>query len=355
MLAVALALLAAAAAWGGAWLRGALTGRERTAVCAADVMEDAVPLSGVVLRQERALVSPAAMCRLLLREGERVPAGGAAAILYDESETLFRASLLLRLRGSLQREETPPDAAPGELRRRLSDAAARQDPAAAAGQSLRLALMGAAAGDRAALLRAEIAALEAAGADRAVFAAPASGFFSALTDGWESLSFPEAEAMAPEELARRLAAAPEGAAPAWGRLVTGSEWRFLALTDAAAAARFAPGDTAELRLPSGSCCAARVLSLREGAGGRVRITFSVSDHLAEALNLRAAELTAVLERWEGLRLPAEAVRTGDGESYVLRAAGALSARAGVTVLARQGGDVLVGSDALRPGTEVLLP
>ena len=85
------------------------------------------------------------------------------------------------------------------------------------------------------------------------------------------------------------------------------------------------------------------------------VTFVSEEGLPAAAALREAELTVILARWEGLRLPAAAVREEDGETYVLRRTGPLTTKTAVTVLARQGNDALVAGDALLPGTEVFLP
>ena len=105
----------------------------------------------------------------------------------------------------------------------------------------------------------------------------------------------------------------------------------------------------------GLSCRAEVLSVRPGSGGLARVTFACSEHLPEIASLRRAELTAVFDRWEGLRLPAAAVREEDGERFVLRIAGPLTVRTPVTVLAAENGGVLVDSHGLFPGAEVLLP
>ena len=354
LLAGAAALLAAAA-WAGSWAYRNSARRSRTAVCVSAVMEDSVPLSGLVLREERALAPAGPSLRYLPAPGERIPAGSVAAIQYETGEEYFRGELLRRLRQDLSLEERGTALSPGEAARILSAAVARRDLSAAppAARTLRLALAGP---DEAAAqaLRREIDALEAAGAADHLFLAPASGFFFPDADGWETLSFAAAAELSPRELRYLLAHPPEP--PGNARLLTGSSWRFLALTDLSAAARFDPGRQVELLLPGEDArFPARVLSVRTGDGDMAVVTFVSREGLPAAAVLRQTELTAVLARWEGLRLPAAAVREADGEVFVLRRVGPRTERTAVTVLARQGNDVLVAGDSLFPGAEVLLP
>lgn len=355
LLSAAAALLLAAAAWAAVWIYGSLAHRSRTAVCVPAVMEDALPLPGLVLRQERALSPAGTFFRFFPAPGERVPAGAAIAVVYETGEEIFRAQLLLRLRQALSREEQVTELSPGEAARALSAAVAREDFSALphAAQSLRLALTGPEE-DTAELFRREIAALEAAGAESFLLPAPESGIFYPGADGWEALAFAGAEAFSPRELRYRLSHPPEPRGEA--KLVTGSQWRFLALTDRASAARFAPGETVELLLPdSGGSCAGKVLSVRTGEGDAAIVCFAAADHLREASLLRQTTLTAVFARWEGLRLPAAAVREEEGKAWVLRSAGPVTIRTEVTVLARQGEDVLIAAHGLSAGTEVLFP
>ena len=354
LLAAAAALLAAAV-WAGSQAYARSVRRERTAVCVPDVMEDSLTLSGLVLREERILDSAGSALRVLPGLGERIPAGSVAAIRYETGSEYFRGELLLRLRQALDREEQGTALSPGEAARALSAAAARRDfpSAPGAAQALRLALSGRSSAEAQALRR-EIADLESADADRFLLRAPESGFFFPDADGWETLTFREAEALSPRELRYLLAHPPEPTGNA--KLLTGSSWRFLALTDLSDAARFTPGQAVTLLLPGESGgCAGRVGSVRTGDGDMAVVTFVSEEGLPAVAALREAELTVVLERWEGLRLPAAAVRVVDGEDCVLRSVGVLTVQTPVTVLVRQGNDVLIAGDALPPGAEILLP
>ena len=349
------AALLAAVVWAGSQAYARSARRVRTAVCVPAVMEDSLTLSGLVLREERVLDSAGPSVRYLPAPGERIPAGSVAAIRYESPEEYFRGELLLRLRQALDREEQGAALSPGEAARALSAAAARRDfpSAPGAARALRLALSGRSAVEAEALRR-EIADLEAMDADRFLVRAPESGFFFPDADGWEALTFAQAEALSPRELRYLLSHPPEPTGDA--KLLTGSSWRFLALTDLSGAARFAPGQAVTLLLPGeGGGCAARVGSVRTGDVDMAVVTFVSEEGLPAAAALRETELTVVLARWEGLRLPAAAVRVVDGESFVLRSVGALTVQTTVTVLARQGNDVLIAGDALLPGAEVLLP
>jgi len=275
-------------------------------------MEDAVVLTGTVVREERLFTAELPVVSLLAVSGERVAAGTPLAILCEDGEEFFRAELLLRLRREAEEPRTKDRrAALGELRRTL---ARRDFPALPDAARSAAAVLALPAGTR--TLSGEIAALERAGAESAVVFAPAPGVFVA-GDGGE----------------------------VWGRLVTGQRWRF---ESSIPCERLAAGDAVTLRLPFGREVPAQVESDDP-------LTLRGDRALEALLDAGPVTVTVVLGRWEGLRLPVAALRQAEDGICVLRAAGALSAPAEVTVLCRRGEEALVVSDDLRAGMEILLP
>ena len=302
--AAAAVLALAALAWGWLWLSSRLRGPEIVR-CRRETIEETVTLAGTVERDELLLRSEAAVILPLADAGERVAAGAPLALAGEDARAIFPAALLLRLR----REQAAEAPSVSEAVRGLRRAAARGEFSPvltdAAGRALGLA------GFEPERLAPEILALERAGAEAAVVAAPAAGL-----------------------------RAPGG----WGRLVVGREWIFSSpQTDE----RLAPGSAVTVRLPDGTEVRADVL----GGDGTV---LRGDRGLAALLDDGEITLTAVLERREGYLLPAAALREEDGSAWVLRWAGGAGARADVAVLWRRGEDVLVASDSLRDGTAVLL-
>ena len=325
-------LLLSGALYGGAAVRRRFFPRLTTAVCRAYTLEDAAVFTGEVLREEQSVFSPKAFVRLTAAPGERFGAGDVLGIQYDTGEEYFRAALLLRLR----REALAGEAASARPVRpaldagdaaALSRALARRDFDAVAETALplRLALSGPEDAQGPAAVRAELASLAAAGAEEGLIAAPAAGFF-----------------------------VPDGTGGAVGRLVTGSLWRLVLDAGADSAARFVPGKTVSLLLPSGAAVSSEVLSVRREDGGAAAVYLLCRSALAEVLTARTLEVRAVFSKTAGLLLPREALRSDGDGTFVYRAELQFARREAVSVLAELNEGVLVTSDGLREGSLVLL-
>ena len=147
---------------------------------------------------------------------------------------------------------------------------------------------------------------------------------------------------------------PVRPSPGAGKLITGSSWQLAAFVRPEDAARLSPGTELELLLPEGSY-PARAAALQIRADGQATAVIVCSRGMTAVADKRVLSARAVLGRTEGLLLPAAAVRRDEEGDYVLRQAGRFVRRESVTVLARREGQALVRSDALREGSEVLLP
>ena len=349
----AAALLLSAAAYGSVWLWESLRHRMTAAECAHEVWEDSLTLIGTVFRRETTLTTACTQVLLLAEEGERLPAGAALAIAFDDPTEAFRAKLLLRLE-----EEEALTRSPSRREGRLADYAV----ALARGEQFRLptAARGLAASAFPASafspeeLHRETEALIAAGAAHALVHAPESGFFSVLADGWESISPVHALTLSPRTFRERMAA-PGDTDGVFGKLVTDNRWAFAALLPLSDAARFSPGDALTLRLSDGGEVTARVSVLRE-SGEEALLILECREALSRVLSLRQATMTVVFSRWEGVSLPAAALREENGCYFVRRFGLPLPEDTPVTVLCRRGDRVLAESEGLRDGMEVsLLP
>ncbi len=316
----------------------------------------------MVIRTEQALPRGSENLRFLSGEPRRTAAGEPLAVEYDTGREYFASALLLRLRSRLAAEEeilsregrSPGDAALEQELAALRRAAAAADGPgllAAAAQARMDLFPGTVTGESAAALRREIRALERTGAGERILTAPAAGWFSPHTDGWEHLSF-EAGCPAADALSA-VFSAPEGPSPGAGKLVTGSAWALAAFISAADAAALSPGTELELALFDG-IYPARAASLSTGADGRIAVMFVCSQGLEAAADLRVTEARAVLARREGLQLPEAALRRDARGDYVLRMAADSPCRESIAVLDRRDGLALVRSDGLRPGSRVLL-
>lgn len=361
----ALAILAAALAYIGAFAWNALSPGVRTATAQRYLWRDSAELTGVVIRSEQAVAAGRANVRFTAPEGRRVAAGEVLGVAYDSGLEYFRASLLLRLREELslregavsaQRSAVDIKKSAVELKKSvaaLSAALGRGNFAALAGAAARLRahMLPAPGPEDTELLRWEIASLENAGGDAGILTAPASGFFSTRTDGWETLSPGDPGALTREALLAAMAGT-EVPAPPPARLVTGGVWLFAAPIDGADPEQFVPGDTVALRI-NGQALTAEVCSLSPAEDGAVAV-LSFRTGLAGALDLRTVRAEAEFARLEGFLLPEEAVHADEEGTFVYRLAGELVRRETVTVLAELEEGVLAEGSGLREGSTVLL-
>lgn len=359
MLAAGLALLTAAAAYLAVFAAGQLRPGPESASVREYLLEDTVPLSCVVIREETALAVSRQWVRPAVNDGVRLAAGEAAAIVYDSAGEYMRAALLLRLRRELQdlacaSSAPAPEAILSEVRSELSAALVRKDFDAvnAAANDLALGLLPSAAAPAAAgRLREEILSLEAAGAADGLLTADSGSVWSSYTDGWEALSPARLRELDFETLDAVLRA-PVLARGRAGKLVADSTWLMAALTDSGTGALFPPGDTFEVR--TAACGLSGEVILLRTQGERAMVVFRCREGLEQVLDERVLSAEVVLGRTEGLLLPEDAIRREEGGTFVYRIAGQLLVRTAVTPLAEAPEGVFVSSDALRPGDGVLL-
>ena len=358
LLAAALALLAAAAAYLAAFGAEKLRPGPAVALARTFSWQQTVSLTGAVIREEAPLLPGREQVRLTAREGQRLSAGETAGVTYDNAAEYMRAALLVRLRRELAEAASAPSV-PGEdamLRRTgdtLSSALVRGDfdGASAASHALSLGLFPGVHRDTAAL-REEIAALEAAGAAENLLCGERSGFFSAHADGWESLSPTAVRELTCADL-EAVIRAPELPTPAAGRLITGSSWLLAVLTNGAAAALFAPGDTVPLEF-DGRTVRGEAIWLRAEADGQAMVVFRCRTDLEAVLARRVLTVRAVTDQAEGLLIPAEALHREGDTCYLFRRSGEFFLREEAELIRRLPQGALVSCPGLRDGAEVLL-
>ena len=131
------------------------------------------------------------------------------------------------------------------------------------------------------------------------------------------------------------AIAPEAASSTVGRLIAGEEWRFVTVLSAADTARLQKGQALSLRAATGVDFDLDVTIERIGReeNGRVIVVLRGGSHLAYVTLLRAQNVELILARYEGLRIPKNALRVdADGSSGVYCLVGLRAYRKPVEVL-----------------------
>jgi len=340
------ALFLAMAGWLGLSAWENLTDPIRSTLAVPVTVEETVELEGVLLREEVTVATHLPCCTLFARAGERCAAGSVLGVAAVDAAALRSARLLEENRQLLTLAERGEDA--GAV---YADALHRGDMATAAAAVTVMARE-----ERVALLEADTAllAFRLAGKTESLLA-PVSGLFFPWVDGYEHLSPARLTELTAEGLEALLLEEPVPVTGACGRLVAGPCWYYAAKLGGEEAQRLRVGDAVLLTL-AGGCppVEAEILSVSAPAGESCAVVFRCDTMLRECAGLRFSAATAVTGRYQGLQLPAEAVRQDEAGSFVYLAAGLTAERVDVEILYETNGSLLVTGSGLHPGSEILI-
>ena len=308
-------------------------------------VEESMELSGYVVRQEQGLAGEdSPLLRPSREEGERVSAGGVVAVVYADQASLdlkaeaeADASRLEQLYYAQDMEQGVETVSrlDGQILARLTEyraalAAKRLDRANEQGTQIRaLVLKRDYSHDSPETLSEEIAALESrleeleAISERVTrnITAPASGLYSAVTDGYERILTPEAvREMTPTAFAAALdTERPE--TQSVGKLIFGDAWYYAVSLSVSEAeeirTRVRGGASLYLRFSKNveRDFPVTLDSVSEEEGGRVIVLFRCVRYLPEVTLLRKQKAEVIFGKAAGLRAPKEALRMieEDGE------------------------------------------
>ena len=299
--------------------------------------EDTVAVNGWFVREEQVIDCGETLLELERTEGERVPAGGTLATIYRSEAALADHRTLRALQSKLEQLRYAREAAQdaqtalkldGDIRSditalRAALAAESWTAAESAGEALKTtALKREYAYEGAEGLSARIDELKAEirtvsgrleGGTRTVCAEKA-GTYSAVADGYESVL--TGEALEKMTVAQYDAIAPDGTSSTVGRMITGETWRFVTALRAADAARLQKGQSLYLRTATGVDFDLDVTVERVGReeNGRAVVVLRGDSHLAYVTLLREQSAELILARYEGLRIPKNALRVDENGS-----------------------------------------
>lgn len=337
---ITILLLLAVAAYFGVQGYQYATDPETTAIVYRYRSEQSIAVRGYVVRTEQIVDCGETLIELKHSEGERVGAGDTVATVYRSADALKATQELETLRAQAEQLTYARSAAnDAETALKLDSDIREQIIAVRAafesgsysaldtlGDKLRTTVLKreyAYSGSedlsaRLDELNAQIGALSAAvsgGTTR--ITAPVSGAYSAVADGYESVLTPEAlETMTPSALA---AVTPQSVSTTVGKLCEGSRWYFAANVNEADAAAFKEGQRLTLRMASGVDFDLPVTVMRVSAAenGKCLIVTESDQYLSYVTLLREQNAELILEEYEGLRIPKNALRVDEnGESGV---------------------------------------
>jgi len=294
--------------------------------------EDAVAVSGYVVRDEEVLAGSGELVYSSRGEGERVAKGGTVAQIYSNVQALTDANRLRDLSDQLEQLSRARSLTGGnqtaarldeEISKSLisfhSDLAAGTS-ASNSGESLRTAVLkrsyaytGTGSLDAAIeSLQSEISGLAVsteAGATR--ITAPEAGLFSGLVDGYETvLDLGNILDMTP---ARYRAIQPVQGASGVGKMVYGSKWAYMTLMRSEDVKRLAEGDAVTLRFQTGldQDMEMRTAYISEDEGGFRVVVFTSQKYLDLTTLLRHQNAQVIFESYNGVRVPRSAVRVAE--------------------------------------------
>lgn len=300
-----------------------------TTVAYAYTGENAVTVSGYVVREEEVLAGGGDLVYSSRGEGERVGRGGSVALIYPTAQSLSDANTLRELEGQLEQLRYARSLTSGsqasarlddEITGALTDfhsALARRDAAGESVQALRTAILRwsyaySGAGDldaSIAALQERIASLSASvEANVTRISAPRAGLFSGLVDGYETVLTPESlREMTPSAYRSIAPAADTGGV---GKMVYGSAWYFVTLMRSEDVKRMQEGDTVTLRFQKGldRDMEMKVSRISGEEGGRRVVVFTLEKYIHLATLLRHQNAQVIFTSYDGIRVPRGAVR-----------------------------------------------
>ncbi len=186
---------------------------------------------------------------------------------------------------------------------------------------------------------------EQARSDTAVITAEASGYYSTVVDGYETILTPTLLETITLENFRNLWK-QEVAAPAngIGRLITSDYWYFVTEVESALLKDLAPGDTLTVCLASDSRkeISMKIVSTQSGEDGKALLVLQCSNYISNISALRKQNARVIFHAYSGLRIPKEAIGYSEEEGsagvYILE--GAKARWKNVTLL-YDGGDYYI--------------
>lgn len=345
--------------------------------------EDAVSVNGYLVRDEETVSSASGTLAHRREEGERVGVGQVLATVYPDEAALAKADALAELERRMEQLQfalaafLDPDAAlkldgdiandVTELRRALAEgdyggmaalsAAVKSDVMK---RDTRFDTREQVEQSIAALQNDINAAKAQLGAAQQI-TAPYSATYSGVCDGYESVLTPGWVAEA--TVASLDALRPTAERGNVGKLIEGDTWYYVAALSDEDAAALQKRSTVTLRFAKGmeQDVTMTVARLGDSENGRRLLVLQCDRHIAQTTALRHQAADLILKGYEGLRIPANALRLDEnGNPGVYCVVGAVARFKPVQVVYQGEGFALVkpgektsGTDVLRLGDQVI--
>ena len=327
--------VAAVLVYFGTVLAGYLLNPLTTAVAYPYQSDEAITVSGYLVRREEVLPSYDGLLFISREEGERVSAGGSVGVVYHSQEALEQARQLQQLRLQLEQLEYAQSVASGSQEALQLDSSIAQELVAL--KSAMASERYSAAEDAAAALETYVLKREytysgegdveeqLAGLADQIRALSAStrqsstavtvqegGYYSALVDGYESVLTPDMlEELTPGQL--RSVSPDASRTSNAGKIIYGNQWHYVALLSEADAGRLWEGAEVSLRFVSGleKDVPMTVERISTAENGQQLVVLSADRYLSVTTLLRDQSAQIILQSYSGIRVPKTAVRVLD--------------------------------------------
>lgn len=303
----------------------------KTTVSYNYISENAVAVSGYVVRDEEALPGSGDLVYSSRSEGEKVSKNGTAALIYQNAQALADANMLRNLEDQLEQLVYAQSLTAGtQMSARLDDevisalagfretlANGSLTAAAETGSKLRAAVLKrsyaySGTGDlqtAIASLQEQISVLSASadpGTTRVT--APKAGLFSSLVDGYETVLNPEAARLMTPSTYKNIA--PDPSASGVCKIVYGSKWYFLTVMHSSDVKGLQPGSGITLRFQKGldRDIAMKVDYISPEENGQCVVLFVSEKYLNLTTLLRSQNALVIFDSYSGIRVPRSAVR-----------------------------------------------
>lgn len=351
-----------------------VTDPETTAIVYRYRSEQAIAVRGYVVREEQVVDCAETLLELTHAEGERIGAGDTIATVYRSAEALRATQEMEALRAQKEQLEYARSAAndtetalklDSEIRDQILSVRAAYKAGSfsaldALSDRLKTTVLkreyayngSEELGARLEELDAQIREASAASGGTTRVTASVSGTYSAVADGYEGVLTPESLAdMTPSGLA---AVSPQSVSSTVGKIVSGSKWYFAASVSEADAAKLRTGQRLTLRMASGVDFDLPVTLTRvsEAENGNCLVVTESDKYLAYVTLLREQNAEIVIDEYEGLRIPKNALRVnGDGVSGVYCLIGRTAYFKPVNIIYQGGEYCLVEPGRIEAATE----
>ncbi len=383
-------IVIAVVAYMAVYIVSALGNPLETAEAVLATAEDTIPISGYFARDEQRVYSAMSGAASPLKgEGEKVSKGESLVVSYSTSEAKTLHERIDELdRRIAELEAATAETSVGDINRLDTDLEAALDALAysAASGALDSAIDYA---DELGLLLLrrdyssgrygedafsetldelynEKTALEsrASGTEVALYA-PTSGYFSSAADGYENiLTMDSVLDMAPSDVRALDTAAEAVEANCAGKLITSFGWRFVSVMSEADAAFLGEGKWVTARFTGDyvGSLRIRVYSVSEPENGEVAVVFSCATEIGALAGLRHQTAELVINEFEGVRVPKDAVRVDENGSagvYTMVAMQANFVRIDLETAYETENYYIVSYDpssssSIRPGDEIIV-